>query len=205
MLNAMRFRREPPSWRISVGDREALAISLWLRDASGMTPDLDPAIPPLDPPVAVRPDLAALAVPQAVAQWTGLWIGLWEGRLEEWFVLGKIGPPGFELLSQSPHLKDLTAAGFEDAVLWSVRHRPFRSESPTQPTPAERLPGQVVKELEKAAGRPSRAVALDVRILPVAGRVFWLLPKGQLVVSEHLARDLPAFRALLHDVLAPMI
>jgi hypothetical protein len=205
MLGPMRFRRVPPSWRISVGDREALAIALWLRDASGMAPDLDPAIPPLDPPVEVRADLAALAVPQAVAQWTGLWIGLWEGRLEEWFVLGMIGPPGYELLAQSPQLRELTAAGFEEAVKWSVRHRPFRNESPTQPTSAERLPWQVVKELEKAAGHPAKEFSLDVRILPVAGREFWMLPDDQLVVSESLVRDPTAFRALLHDVLKPLV
>ena len=205
MLSAMRFRRAAASWRISVGDRQTLAIALWLRDASGMAPDLDPPIPPLDPAVAVRADLAALAVPQAVAQWTGMWIGLWEGRLDDWFALSMLAPPGHELLSHSPQLKELTSLGWAEAVRWAARNKPFRGESPGHPAPAERVPEQVVRALEKENGRPARDFTLDIRILPVLGRHFWLPAEHELVVTEQLARDTTGFGELLRDVLAPMV
>jgi hypothetical protein len=205
MLNAMRLKKEAPSWQISVGDRETLTVALWLRDASGMAPDLDPPIPPLEPAVPVRDDLAALAVPQAVAQWTGMWIGLWEGRLDDWFALHMLAPPGFELLSHSPHLKALTSLGWEPAGQWSARHRPFRDESPTHPAPAERLPKQMVELLEKENGRPANLFEFGVRILPVAGRHFWLPTPNELVVTENLARDMRAFRDVLRDVLGPIV
>jgi len=102
-----------------------MTMALWLRDASGMAPDLDPEIPPLDPPVAVDKRLAALAGPRATAQWTGLWLGLWEGRLEDWFAMQTLGPPGFELLTRSPELKVLVEAGFGAAARWSADYRPL--------------------------------------------------------------------------------
>ena len=186
-----------------MGDRQTMTMALWLRDASGMTPDLDPAIPPLDPRVPVEEELAALAGPRATAQWTGLWLGLWEGRLEDWFALRTLGPPGFELLMRSQELKRLVEAGFHDAASWSREYRPLvaRSAAPAY----VREPGAVVKQLESELGRRAREFELDITVLPVAGRVFWLLPDGGLVVSENLLRDARAFRALLHDVLAAVV
>jgi hypothetical protein len=212
----MRLRRERSAgWRIAVGDRQTLTMALWLRDASGMAPDLDPEIPPLDPPVAVDEDLAALAGPRATAQWTGLWLGLWEGRLEDWFAMQTLGPPGFELLTRSPELKALVEAGFGDAARWSIEHRPLaprnggsRTSGSRNSGPAPsiaREPGAVVKQLEGELGRQAREFELDITVLPVAGRAFWLLGDGSLVVSENLLRDARAFRALLYDVLSGVV
>lgn len=211
----MRLGRGSASWRVSIGDRRVMTTALWLRDASGLTVDLDPTIPPLDPPVPLRPDLAALAHPQAAAQWTGLWIGLWEGRLDEWWAVRMLQPPGFELLSQSPHLRALTEAGFDDAMRWVADHRPLRTSRPSHhgipglsapPDPTAALGvNDVVRELEKERQRPAGDFRLDVTVLPVAGRVFWLLPEGRLVVSERLVEDRRAFRALLYDVLGSMV
>ena len=181
-----------------------MTMALWLRDASGMTPELDPAIPPLDPPVEVRKELAALAGPRATAQWTGLWLGLWEGRLEDWFALQTIGPPGFELLLRSPELKALVDVGYQDAVRWSAEHRPLAPRAAGPPY-LPREPGEVVKQLEGELGRQAREFELDITVLPVAGRVFWLPPDGALVVSENLVRDGRAFRALLYDVLSGVV
>lgn len=202
----MRLRREKGAgWRIAVGDRQMLTMALWLRDASGMVPDLDPAIPALDPPVPVDQALAALAGPRAVAQWTGLWLGLWEGRLEDWFALQTLGPPGFELLVRSPELKALVEAGFQGAVRWSADHRPLAPRGPGSPPYLAREPGLVVKQLEGEFGRQAQDFELDITVLPVAGRAFWLLPDGALVVSENLLRDSRAFRALLYDVLSGVV
>ncbi|MEZ0114617.1 hypothetical protein ABH920_008652 [Catenulispora sp. EB89] len=202
----MRLRRERGAgWRIAVGDRRTMTMALWLRDASGMAPDLDPAIPPLDPPVPVDKDLAALAGPHATAQWTGLWLGLWEGRLEDWFAQQTLGPPGFELLVRSPELKTLVEAGFRDASRWSSDYRPLAPRSSGAPPYIAREPGAVVKQLEAELGRQAREFELDITVLPVAGRVFWLLADGTLVVSENLLRDVRAFRALLYDVLSGVV
>jgi hypothetical protein len=202
----VRLRREKGAgWRIAVGDRQAMTIALWLRDASGMAPDLDPAIPPLDPPVPVDKALAALAGPRATAQWTGLWLGLWEGRLEDWFALRTLGPPGFELLGRCPELKALVEVGFQDAVRWSADHRPLAPRGHGSPPYVPREPGLVVKQLEGELGRRARDFELEVTVLPVAGRVFWLLSDGGLVVSEKLLRDSRALRALLYDVLSGVV
>ena len=188
-----------------MGDRQTMTIALWLRDASGMAPDLDPAIPPLDPPVAVDKKLAALAGPRATAQWTGLWLGLWEGRLEEWFAMRMLGPPGFELLVRSPELKVLVEAGFQDAARWSADYRPLAPRGSGSAPSIAREPGVVVKQLESALGRQAREFELDITVLPVAGRVFWLPADGGLVVSENLVRDARTFRALLYDVLSGVV
>lgn len=198
-------REKGAGWRIAVGDRQTMTMALWLRDASGMAPDLDPAIPPLDPPVPVDKRLAALAGPRATAQWTGLWLGLWEGRLEDWFALQTLGPPGFELLVRSPELKAVVAAGFPSAVRWSTDHRPLAPRGGSAPAYMAREPGVVVKQLEGELGRQARDFELDITVLPVAGRAFWVLPDGGLVVSENMLRDSRAFRALLYDVLVGVV
>jgi hypothetical protein len=202
----MRLRRERGAgWRIAVGDRQTMTMALWLRDASGMAPDLDPAIPPLDPAVPVDAALAPLAGPHATAQWTGLWLGLWEGRLEDWFALRTLGPPGFELLLRSPELKTLVEAGFRDAATWSAVYRPLAPHLNGTPPYIPREPAAVVKQLEGELGRQAREFDLDITVLPVAGRVFWLLADGALAVSENLVRDTRAFRALLYDVLSGVV
>lgn len=182
-----------------------MTIALWLRDASGMEPDLDPPIPALEPPVAAVPELAALVGPHTTAQWTGLWLGLWEGRLEDWFALQMLGPPGFELLDRSPELRELFAAGHEEAARWSTTHRPLAPGGAGRPPSVSREPGAVVKQLEGELGRRARDFEFAITVLPVTGRVFWLLPDGGLVVSENLVRDGRAFRALLHDVLSAVV
>jgi hypothetical protein len=193
------------NWLIKWGDRQAMTSVLWLRDAAGLAPDLDPAIPPLEPAVPVVLELADLAGPHTTAQWTGLWLGLWEGRLEDWFALRMLGPPGFELLDRSPELRALVAAGFEDAVRWSTAHRPL-APNVSRRTPHEsREAGSVVKQLEGELGRQARDFDFVITVLPVAGRVFWLGPDGGLVVSENLLRDTRAFRALLYDVLSAVV
>ncbi|GAA2046304.1 hypothetical protein GCM10009839_58200 [Catenulispora yoronensis] len=189
-------------WRIEVGDRQAMTLVLWLRDAAGMTPDLDPPIPPLEPPVAVVPELVSLVDAQATAQWTGLWLGLWEGRLEEWFTLEMLAPPRFELLNRSHKLRKLFAAGFPDAVAWANENRPAAGGATGRPAA---VPGSVVKQLEGELGRRARDFELGITVLPVAGRVFWMLPDGGLVVSTSLLRDGRAFKALLYDVLASVV
>jgi hypothetical protein len=202
----VRLRRERDAgWRIAVGDRQTMTMALWLRDASGMAPDLDPAIPPLDPAVPVDAELAALAGARATAQWTGLWLGLWEGRLEDWFALRTLGPPGYELLLRSPELKALVEAGFRDAFRWTDVHRPLALRGVEPPLHPARDSGAVVKQLESELGRQAREFELDITVLPVAGRVFWVVADGGLVVSENLLRDTRAFRALLHDVLSGMV
>lgn len=188
-----------------MGDRQTMTLALWLRDASGMTPELDPAIPPLDPVVPVDDKLAALAGRHATAQWTGLWLGLWEGRLEDWFALRTLGPPGYELLGRSPELKALVEIGFPGAVRWANGHRPFVMRGGEPSSFAVREPAAVVKQLEGELGRQAREFDLDITVLPVAGRSFWLAPDGGVVVSANLVRDTRAFRALLYDVLTAIV
>jgi hypothetical protein len=201
----MRQAKGGGSWRIVIDDRQAMTSVLWLRDAAGLAPDLEPAIPPLEPAVPVVPELAELAGPHTTAQWTGLWLGLWEGRLEDWFALRMLGPPGFELLDRSPELRELVAAGFEEAVRWSSAHRPVAPNATRRTPSASREPGSVVKQLEAELGRRARDFDFAITVLPVAGRVFWLGPDGGLVVSESLMRDSKAFRALLYDVLSAVV
>lgn len=185
-----------------MGDRQTMTMALWLRDAAGMTPDLDPPIPALEPPVAVVPELVELVDPQTTAQWTGLWLGLWEGRLEEWFALEMLGPPRFELLNRSSKLRRLFAAGFEDAVRWSQEYRPLTVNGPGRPAG---VPGTVVKQLEGELGRRARDFEVEITVLPVAGQLSWTPPSGALVVSSALVQDESAFRALLYDVLSSLV
>jgi hypothetical protein len=135
-----------------------------------------------------------------------LWLGLWEGRLEDWFTLETLGPPGFELLTRSPELKTVVEASFRDAVNWSTKNRPLALTSAGGPPRSIRQePATVVEQLEGELGRPARDFDLDITVLPVAGRVFWELADGGLIVSENLVRDQRAFRALLYEVLATVV
>ena len=63
----------------------------------------------------------------------------------------------------------------------------------------------ILEQLEGELGRRARDFDLAITVLPVAGRVFWTLPDGGLVVSAGLMRDGTAFRALLYDVLSAVV
>jgi hypothetical protein len=88
-------------WSIQVDQPQPLLVALYLRDAAGLHPAVDPALPPADPLVVERdfPDLNRVA---AAEQWAIWWENLLYGSTD----FGEYLPPDFP--------------GFDSPQLWRI-------------------------------------------------------------------------------------
>lgn len=179
------------SWLIRIDTPVGLLMGLYLRDAAGLQPVVAVEVPAVVPAVAIRADLAPLAVPAASVQWARWWdqeLARQDGPGRGFFRPDR----GFK----GAELGALVDACHDDAARWSAdRHH---EASPL------RTPGSengLVAAVEAEIGRRARPFELTITVLPVAGSAGWRVSAGHVVVSRAFRTDQAAYRPWLTQVL----
>ncbi len=211
------------SWRIGTDEPQLLLMALFVRDASGLRPQVDPNIPPLEPAVPLD-DRAAAFTRVASVQWAGWWHQLLEGggfwpehkspsdlhRLREDPEIQRVFywpsqhlPPDFAGLSSTPELQELVRRQHEAARVWSeARHLEFAALSSARQRVL--LESEIVRTVERSLGRTARPFAFDIRVLPVASVQAWRLSSGRALVTRGLFRDRVAYRVWLEPIIGEL-
>ena len=166
------------SWRIGTDEPQLLLMALYVRDASGLRPRVDPNIAPLEPAVPLD-NRAAVFTRAASVQWAGWWHQLLEGggfwpehkspsdlhRLRQdpeiqrlFYWPSQHLPPDFAGLSSTPELQALVRRQYEAARVWSeARHLEFAALSSARLRVS--LESEIVRTVERSLGRTARNAA----------------------------------------------
>jgi hypothetical protein len=208
------------SWKISTDEPQSLLMALYVRDASGLRPQVDPDIPSLEPGVPFR-EKPSPADSLASAQWADWWQQLLDGggfwpehksppdmsRLRHDPELQRIFywpsrhlPPDFVGLSGTPELQALVRRHHEAAGVWSEA-RKHEFVALTVARQRVSLEWEVVQTIERGSGRKARPFELDIRVLPVAAVQAWRLSPKRALVSRALFRDRAAYREWLRPII----
>ena len=207
------------SWKLSTDEPQSLLIALYVRDASGLHPQVDPDIPLVEPavPFGEKPSPVDRV---ASAQWGDWWQQLLDGggfwpdhksppdmsRLRDDPELQRIFywpsrylPPDFVGLSSTPELQALVRRHYEAARVWSdARKHEFLALSTARQRVS--LESEVVRTVERGLGRPARPFEFDVRVLPVASVRAWRLSPDHALVTRALFRDRAAYAKWLRPI-----
>jgi hypothetical protein len=208
------------SWRMGTDEPQSLLIALYVRDASGLRPQIDPDIPPVEPSVPFDEKPSQVDSP-ASAQWADWWQQLLDGggfwpedkspsdlaritrdpelqRLFYW--PSRHLPPDFAGLSRTPELQALVRRHHEAARVWSDarKHEFFALSTARQRVSLE---SEIVRTVERGLGRTARPFQFDIRVLPVASVQAWLLSPGRALVTRALFRDRAAYGKWLRPII----
>ena len=208
------------SWRMGTDEPQSLLMALYVRDASGLHPQVNPEIPPLEPapPFGEMPSAADSI---ASAQWADWWQQLLEGggfwpedkspsdlprlihdpeiqRLYYW--PSRHQPPDFVGLSGTRELQALVRRHHEAGRIWSEA-RKHEFVALTAARQRVWLETEVVRTVERGLGRKARPFALDIRVLPVEAVHAWRLSSGRALVTRALFRDRAAYREWLRPII----
>jgi hypothetical protein len=207
------------SWRMATDEPQSLLMALYVRDASGLSPQVDPDIPSLEPGVPFR-EKPSPVDRVASAQWGDWWQQLLDGggfwpdhksppdvsRLRADPELQRIFywpsrylPPDFVGLSGTPELQALVRRHYEAARVWSdARKHEFVALSTARQRVS--LESEVVRTVERDLGRAARPFAFDLRVLPVASVRAWHLSPDRALVTRALFRDRAAYGKWLRPI-----
>lgn len=183
-----------PSWQVEVGDRQVLAVVLYIRDAAGIAQTAAPVdLPDLAP--SVRTSGTVPASPEATAQWNTWWaraltMGPRAGL--------ELQPPNFAAFADAPALQDLLGEHFDAAQRWSSD----RTRSSAAANPADLPLGDLVSEIEHRLGRAAKPFNLRLDAVPVAGRGLWTVGRQHLLVPLALLQDPDQLVTLLRPTVA---
>jgi hypothetical protein len=207
------------SWRMGTDEPQSLLMALYVRDASGLRPRVDPDIPSLEPGVPFREKPSPVGS-LASAQWADWWQhlldggGFWPehkspsgpGRIHDpeiqrlFYWPSQHLPPHFVGLSGTPELQALVYTHHEAARVWSeARKHEFVALTVTRQRVW--LESEVVQTVERGLGRKARPFELDIRVLPVASVQAWRLSPGRALVTRALFRDRTAYRDWLRPII----
>jgi hypothetical protein len=200
------------SWRMATDEPQSLLMALYVRDATGLSPQVDPDIPSLEPGVPVR-EKPSPVDRVASAQWGDWWQQLLDGggfwpdhksppdmsRLRDdpdlqriFYWPSRYLPPDFVGLSGTPELQALVRRHYEAARVWSdARKHEFVALSTARQRVS--LESEVVRTAERDLGRTARPFVFDLRVLPVASVQAWRLSPGRALVTRALFRDRAAY------------
>jgi hypothetical protein len=208
------------SWRMATDEPQSLLMSLYVRDASGLSPQVDPDIPSLEPGVPFR-EKPSPVDRVASAQWGDWWQELLDGggswpdhksppdmsRLRDDPELQRIFywpsrhlAPDFVGLSGTPELQALVRRHYEAARVWSEA-RKHEFVALTVARQRVSLEWEVVHTIERGLGRKARPFELDIRVLPVEAVQAWRLSPKRALVSRALFRDRAAYREWLRPII----
>jgi hypothetical protein len=211
---------ETASWRITTDEPESLIQALYVRDAAGLRPQIEPAIPALEPAISSG-GAGSTAGSTASVQWGGWWRQLLEGggawpqgknpsdlaKLQDDAVIqrsfcwrSEYLPPDFAGLSLSPELQSLVRVHYEAAQLWSQARKHEFVALATAPQRMS-LEGEIVRAVEQGRGRKARPFEFDIRVLPVTGVQAWRLSPGRALVTRALFKEREAYRTWLQPIL----
>jgi hypothetical protein len=207
------------SWKVSTDEPQSLLTALYVRDASGLSPRIDPELPPIEPAVIAR-DLQSAAQSIASAQWAEWWRellgggGFWPDqknpaelsrliddpdiqRLFYW--PSRYVAPEFAGMSDMPELQALIHRHYNAAVAWSTaRKREFVALSSVRQRVS--LEWEVVKTVERGLGRTAGPFELDIRVLPVGTVQGWRLSATRALVTRALFTNRSAYREWLTPI-----
>jgi hypothetical protein len=200
------------SWRMATDEPQSLLMALYVRDATGLSPQVDRDIPSLEPGVPVR-EKPSPVDRVASAQWGDWWQQLLDGggfwpdhksppdmsRLRDdpdlqriFYWPSRYLPPDFVGLSGTPELQALVRRHYEAARVWSdARKHEFVALSTARQRVS--LESEVVRTAERDLGRTTRPFVFDLRVLPVASVQAWRLSPGRALVTRALFRDRAAY------------
>jgi hypothetical protein len=205
---------------MSTDEPQSLLTALYVRDASGLSPQIDPELPPLEPAV-IGDELPSSVQSLASAQWAEWWRellgggGFWPDQRNPAELSGLIDDPdiqrlfywpsrhvapAFAGLSNMPELQALTRRHHDAAVAWSgARKHAFVAQSSARQRVS--VEWDIVQTVERGLGRTARPFELDVRVLPVATVQGWRLSAGRALVTGALFRDRSAYREWLRPII----
>jgi hypothetical protein len=208
------------SWRMGTDEPQSLLMALYVRDTSGLRPQVDPDIPLVEPAVPFG-EKRAQVDSLASAQWADWWQQLLDGggfwpdhkslpdmsRLRHDPELQRIFywpsrhlPPDFVGLSGTPELQALVRRHYEAARVWSEA-RKHEFVALTAARQRVSLEWEVVQTIERGLGRKARPFELDIRVLPVEAVQAWRLSPKRALVSRALFRDRAAYREWLRPII----
>ena len=197
-----------------------LLFALYVRDASGLRPQLEPALPELEP--AVLGHVGAPPVdPTASSRWDEWWLQLLEGggfwpehhdphdfasvlhdpdvaKLFYW--PAQFAIPDFPSLDGKPELQSLVRSHYKAAFAWG-NARKLEWDGIEKSRSRVGLEWGIVKTVERALGRSARPFRLDLRLLPVAGHYVWRSSESRALMSLRMYRDRDAYERWLTRVL----
>jgi hypothetical protein len=207
------------SWAIATDEPLILLFALYVRDASGLHPQREPAIPELEP--AVLGEFGASHVDRTASeQWDGWWRQLLEGggfwpehldpndfarirhdpdiaKLHYW--PARFATPDFPGLDGSPELQSLVRSHFREAFDWCGA-RKYEWAAVEMSRSRVALEWGIVKAIERALGRSARPFRLDLRVLPIAGDYVWRSSENRALMSLRMYRDRAAYESWLTGV-----
>jgi len=208
------------SWRMGTDEPQSLLMALYVRDACGLHPQVDPDIPPLEPAVPIDEEPSPVDS-LASAQWAEWWQELLDGggfwpehkrpsdlhrlthdpeiqRLFYW--PSRYLASDYAGLSSAPELQALVRRHHEAARVWSeARKQEFVAL--TVERQRVLLESEVVQAIERGLGHKARPFELDIRVLPVAAVQAWRLSPKRALVSRALFRDRAAYREWLRPII----
>src|SRR5450759_3590299 len=208
------------SWRIGTDEPQSLLMALYVRDASGLRPQVAQDIPPLAPAVTFG-EKPSPVDSLATAQWSDWWQqlldvgGFWPDhkrpsdlhrlthdpeiqRLFYWPL--RHLHPEFVGLSGTPELQALLRVHHEAARVWSeARQQEFVPLSSARQRGL--LECEVVRTVEHGLRRKARPFKFDVRVLPVAAVQAWRLSPGRALVTRALFMDRGAYSEWLRPII----
>src|ERR1700674_1162730 len=208
------------SWRMATDEPQSLLMALYVRDDSGLRPQVDPDIPSLEPGVPFR-EKPSPVDRVASAQWGDWWQQLLDGggfwpdhksapdmsRLRDDPELPRIFywpsrylPPDFVGLSGTPELQALVRRHYEAARVWSEA-RKHEFVTLTAARHRVSLEWEVVQTIERRLGGKARPFELDIRVLPVEAVQAWRLSPKRALVSRALFRDRGTYREWLRPII----
>ena len=183
-------------WKILLDEPVVLQIALYLRDVAGLCPDVQPAIPELNPPASVWPAWVRRPVSPtrpppvvdrdvAAAQWARWWNHLLEAGQS---AIAELRPPQFPAFHAVPELRELLRHHWYDAEAWTdgLHDDPRRRRDLTGPW---RALTALVQELQDEQGGAAAAFEMRVTVLPVVGKRGWILRPDHLLVTSALIAD----------------
>jgi hypothetical protein len=208
------------SWKMGTDEPQSLLMALYVRDAAGLRPRIDPDLPPLEPAVPFDREHHPMTS-VASDQWADWWRQLLEGggfwpdhksppdmsRLRHDPELQRIFywpsrhlPPDFVGLSATPELQALFRRHHEAARVWSdARKHEFVGLSTARQRVS--LESEIVRTVERGLGRTARPFEFDIRVLPVASVQAWRLSPGRALVTRALFTDRAAYGKWLRPII----
>jgi|GEM_PF-665131 len=208
------------SWKVGTEEEQILLMALYVRDASGLRPQVDPDIPALEPTVPIDEHPSPLDS-IASAQWAQWWQHLLDGggfwpehknasdlsrlthdpelqRLFYW--PSRYLASNYAGLSSTPELQALVRRQHEAARAWSEA-RKYEFVALSSARQRVLLESEIVRAVERGLGRRARPFELDIRVVPVAAVQAWRLSSRRALVTRALFGDRAAYIEWLRPII----
>lgn len=191
----------PSKWQFAVGPAQHLVLALYVRDAAGLNPPVDPAMPPLRPAVAARPGIIAESDRATITdQWAQWWQHLWGRSTSTLDVL--LMPDDVPTPGSLNELQALVQELFDEAMAACTAHKhDVAATGRSMSLPSQTPEAPVLKH---ATRRPTlrgvRPIDLHVSVLPAETEEGWHPHPGHVVVTKSLRADTAAYQQWLQPI-----